>query len=214
MSDRETSLTLIKGALASATPAKPPRTPRAKPQPTGPGTVISINASGQAQAAGRDIINHHHAKPQRGPKVIVTPGDGVISEDQKVTLTALRDEWITLHAAIKKKPLSHSGAWIRINKAAGATSYHLIRVERFDAAVAFIRKQLAILRGMASAPAKDKAWRSQRIGAIKARCANQLGDPEAYKPYIRKNFGLDSLADLATDQLQRTYTYIIGKKPA
>lgn len=74
----------------------------------GPGTVIQISAAGQAQAAGRDIINHHHAKPQHAPRVTVTPGDGVISEEQKVALTALRNEWATLHAAIKKKPLKQA----------------------------------------------------------------------------------------------------------
>jgi hypothetical protein len=192
--------------------AKKPAKPRQKAVPVGPGTVIQVTASGQAQAAGRDIINHHHAKPQRAPRVTVTPGDGVISEDQKVALTALRDEWITLHSAIKKRPLSPGAAWSRINTAAGATSYHLIQASRFDDAVAFIRKQMSILRSMASAPAKDKKWRSSRIGSIKARCANQLSDPDAYKPYIRKNFGADSLSALSTDELQRTYTYIMGKK--
>lgn len=196
------------------TAAKNPAKLRRKPVPVGPGTVIKVSAKGQAQAAGRDIINHHHAKPQRAPRVTVIPGDGVISEDQKVTLTALRDEWITLHNAIKKRPLGYGAAWGRINKAAGATSYHLIRAEKFEAAVAYVRKQIALLRGMASAPAKDQKWRASRIGAIKARCTNQLGDPEAYKPYIRKNFGADSLAALATDELQRTYTYIMGKNGA
>lgn len=194
--------------------AKKPAKPRQKPLPVGPGTVIQVTASGQAQAAGRDIINHHYAKPQRAPRVTVTPGDGVISEEQKVALTALRDEWITLHNAIKRQPLGHGAAWGRINKAAGVTSYHLIKPESFDVAVAYIRQQMALLRNMASAPAKDKQWRASRIGAIKVRCTKQLGNPDAYKLYIRKNFGADSLADLATDQLQRTYTYIMGKKAA
>ena len=72
--------------------------------------------------------------------------------------------------------------------------------------------QLAKLRAMPSAPAKDLEWRSKRIAAIKARSKNQLGDPEAYKAYIRKHFGADSLSALATDELQRTYTYIMAKK--
>lgn len=204
MQDKNQKLSLIQDALASATPAKP--------LPTGPGTVISINASGQAQAAGRDIINHHHSKPQRAPRVTVIPGDGVISEEQKVALAALRDEWLTLHAAIKKKPLSHAAAWARINKAAGATSYHLIRIENFAAAIAYVNRQMALLRSMPSAPAKDKKWRASRIGGIKLRCRNQLADPDAYKPYIRKNFSAESLTALSDDELQRTYAYIMGKK--
>lgn len=188
--------------------------PRRTPQPVGPGTVIVVNASGQAQAAGRDIHNHHYSSPPRAPRVTVVPGDGVISEEQKVALTALRDEWITLHASIKRRPLSHGAAWARINKAAGATSYHLIKAENFDAALAYVRRQIAILRGTASAPKKDAAWRAKRIGSIKLHCRNRLGDEYAYGQYIRRRFGVGSLADLSSDQLQQTYAYVMGKKRA
>lgn len=194
--------------------AKKPARPRRKAVPVGPGTVILVSASGQAQAAGRDIVNHFHARPPRAPRVTVVPGDGVITEEQKVALRALLDEWLALHAAIKKKPLGHAAAWARINRAAGATSYHLIKPENYDAAVTYVKRQMARLRNMASAPAKDKKWRASRIRAIKLRCANQLGDPDAYKPYIRRNFAADSLSALANDDLQRTYAYIMGKKPA
>lgn len=180
-----------------------PRVQRAKP-------AQRIVGNGNIQAGG-DI----HIITERlvtRPRVVVTPGDGVISDDQKRVLADLRNEWMTLHADIKKRPLSHATAWNRINRAAGATSYHCISQERYEDAVAFVRKQMAILRGMASAPAKDKAWRASRIGAIKARCANQLGDPVFYRAYIRKNFDADSLSELATDELQKTYTFIMGKK--
>lgn len=189
--------------------AKPARTPRAKP-----GNTININGDGTSagQIAGGDIHNHTYTKAPRGPRVTVTPGAGVISDEEKVALTTLRDEWITLHNAIKKRPLGYGAAWKRINDAAGATSYHLIKSENYDLAVDFVRKQMALLRNMASAPAKDKKWRASRISAIKLRSKNQLGDPDAYKAYIRKNFGAESLADLATDQLQRTYAYIMAKK--
>ena len=67
---------------------------------------------------------------------------------------------------------------------------------------------MAKLRNMASAPAKDDAWRKSRIGAIKARSKNQLGDPDAYKPYIKKNFKAESLAALSTGQVRPVSTYI------
>ncbi|BBE51176.1 hypothetical protein OYT1_ch1629 [Ferriphaselus amnicola] len=220
MSDRDEKIVRLQAALNEATsaeiaaPVKPKRAPRKKPAPP-TGNVIYVNGDGVAagQIAGGDIHNHQYTQPPRSPRVTVTPGDGVISNEQKIALTALRDEWITLHNSIKKQPLGFGAAWSRINKAAGVTSYHLIQADRYDAAVAYVRKQIAILRGKASAPAKDKQWRSARIGAIKARCNNQLGDPEAYKAYIRKNFSAESLADLATDELQRTYAYIMAKKP-
>jgi len=179
-----------------------------RPQPAKP--AQSIVGNGNIQAGGDIHIITERAITR--PRIVVTPGDGVISDEQKVALAGLRDEWMTLHASLKKKPLSHANAWSRINRAAGATSYHCIKIEMFDAAVAYVRKQMAILRGMASAPAKDKAWRSSRIGAIKARCTRQLGDPDAYKAYIKKNFDAVSLSELATDELQRTYAYVMGKK--
>lgn len=150
-------------------------------------------------------------KPMR-PRVVVQTGPEHISEEQKATLKALCDDWIALHAAIKQKPLTYGAAWSRINKAAGTTSYSLIRRERLQDALGLIQREMAVLRNMRSAPSKDGTWRAKRIGAIKARCKNQLADPEFYKPYIKKNFKADSLADLATDQLQKTYTYIMAKR--
>lgn len=195
---------------------KPPRTPRAKPVPVVAGNTIYVNGNGVAagQIAGGDIHNHSYAKPPRAPKVTVKPGDGVLTEDQKFAITTAREEWMLLSATLKKKPLSHAATWSMINKFIGVTSYHQIPAERFSDVMDFIKREIATLRSMKSAPAKDKAWRASRITAIKARCSNELGDPESYKAYIQKSFGVTSLASLSTDQLQRTYSYIMQKKRA
>lgn len=146
------------------------------------------------------------------PKIVVQPGPQHISEAQKAALKALCEEWVALHLAIKKTALSYSRAWSRLNAAAGTTSYSLILKERLPDAIAFIRQEIGKLRNMRSAPTKDDQWRTKRIGAIKARCKNQLRDVEFYKAYIKKNFKAESLSDLATDELQRTYSYIMAKK--
>lgn len=168
---------------------------------------------------GTNIIGNHGnvsvliGTQRKAPvRNVVQPGPEHISAEQRRMLFDLCDEWVTLHNSIKKNELLKAVAWSRINKAAGSTSYHLILRDRFDDACALVRKEMAILRGMRSAPLKDPAWRSKRIAAIKVRSTKQLGDPDAYKAYIRKNFKLDSLADLSTDQLQRTYAYIMAKK--
>ncbi len=194
-------------------PTTPRRTPRKKPGPKAGNTII-VNGNGVAahQIAGGDIHNHTHAKPPPRPKIVVTPGEGVITDAQKAELTAARAEWLALHGSIKKSPLSEAAAWMRINKAAKATSYHLITPENFPLALAYIKEQMAILRNMASAPSKDDNWRKSRISAIKARCKNQLGDQNGYKSYIEKNFKAASLTDLSTDQLRKTYVYIMAKK--
>ena len=217
MTERESKKAEIQSLFAEAAspePKKPRRAPRKKPEPKAGNTII-VNGDGMAahQIAGGDIHNHTHAKPAPRPKIVVTPGDNVITEAQKAELTAARAEWLALHGSLKKTPLSDATAWIRINKAAKATSYHLIAPENYQRALDFIKKEMAILRGMASAPAKDDNWHKSRIAAIKTRSKNQLGNPDAYKDYIKKNFKADSLTDLSTDELRRTYTYIMGKKP-
>lgn len=176
------------------------------------GNVVNIrDGAAVGQVAGGDIHNHITA---RGPTIrpVVQPGDGCLSAEQKGAIAAKRDEWMALHATLKKRPLSPSRAWIMINRSAGVNSYHLIPADKFDSVMAFIGQQMAVLRQMATAPAKDKDWRAKRIAAIKARCKNQLGDVDAYKPYIKKRFGADSLAVLATDELQATYAYVMAKK--
>lgn len=161
--------------------------------------------------SGHVVIQLH---PGRASRVnnLPKPGPEHIDETQRRALHDLCAEWVELHNTLKKQELTRAAAWYRINDAGGSTSYTLIRKERFEDVVRYVRRQMAILRGMASAPAKDLQWRNKRIAAIKLRCRNQLGDPEAYRPYIRKNFGAESLTDLATDQLQRTYAYIFAKK--
>lgn len=173
----------------------------------------------QTIAGGTNIIGNQGdiniqfgAAPPARPRVVVQPGPQHISEEQKAQLKALCDEWVKLHTTLKKKPLTYAIAWSRINKAAGTTSYSLILKERFADAVALVQREMAILRGMRSAPRKDGAWRAKQIGAIKARCKNQLGDPDFYKAYIKKSFQAGSLADLATKELQKTYAYIMAKR--
>lgn len=208
MNDREAKIAELKTLFPAA---KKPRALRRKP--VAAGNTIIVNGDGVAahQIAGGDIHNHSYAKAPPRPRVVVTPGVGVIDESQKVAITAARAEWIAVHNSIKQAPLSDKAAWSRINKAAGVTSYHLIPAERFALVMAYIQQQVAMLRNMKSAPAKDDRWRSAKIGAIKARAIKQFGDANLYKPYIRKNFGLDSLTALSTDQLRRTYAWIMGK---
>lgn len=205
MSEEEKKAKVLQIFTDAAKPA--PRRRRSAAQ----ANQITVNGAVTGQIVGGDVNHYNVARPPR-PRVVVTPGDGVVTEEQKARINALRVEWVALHNSIKRAPLTDAAAWSRINRKAGATSYHLIPLERFDQVVAFIKSEMAKLRAMPSAPAKDLEWRSKRIAAIKARSKNQLGDPEAYKAYIRKHFGADSLSALATDELQRTYTYIMAKK--
>jgi hypothetical protein len=172
--------------------------------------VIYINGTGNV-VAGRDVVN-----VQKPPAIrnVIQPGPEHIDDAQRRVLFDLRAEWVALHNTLKKRSLTDAAAWARINKAAGSTSYHLIRRDKYEVAVQYVRREMAILRSMKSAPRKDDEWRTKKIGAIKARCKNQFGGVDVYKPYIKKNFGAVSLADLATDELQKTYAYVMAKKAA
>lgn len=193
--------------------------------PAGYAAGRDINSTGaptvhvQTIAGGTNIIGNQGdiniqfgVAPPTRPRVVIQPGPQHISEEQKAQLKALCDEWVTLHTTLKKRALTYGAAWSRINKAAGTTSYSLILKERFADAVALVQREMATLRNMRSAPRKDDTWRAKRIGAIKARCKNQLGDPDFYRPYIKRNFQAESLADLATDELQKTYAYVMAKR--
>lgn len=188
----------------------------APPPPKAPETIaVAVNsiAGGNNFIGNTGSVNvrisHASRSPLRSP---IPTGPEYITPQQKAALTALKSEWMALHAQIKQTPLSHGAAWLLINNSASVNSYHAIRLEQYKSTVAFIQKQMAILRSMKSAPAKDVDWRKQRITAIKARSKNQLGNPDAYKPYIKKNFKADSLTDLSSAELQRTYSYIMAKK--
>ena len=168
-------------------------------------------ATNNGQIIMGDVV-YHTAKASRTRVASVKPDPQLhISEAQKVALISLRLEWIELHNKLKTRPITHQAAWMRINKAAGARTYHLIRKDCYDKAVAFVRQQIGMLRNMKTAPRKDDDWRRSRIIAIKVRSQKQLGNADAYKLYIKK-FGATSLTELSTDQLQKTYAYIMAKK--
>ena len=81
--------------------------------------------------------------PQR---VVIVPGPEHIDDAQKVALQRLRGRWIALHNRVRETPLGHRQAWVRINNAAEATSYHLILRENYGKAVTYINKQIERLQ--------------------------------------------------------------------
>jgi len=187
------------------------------------GRDIANNAAPEVRigkiSGGHNIIGHQgeiymqvHISPPPRPRLVIQPGEEHISGEQRLALKELVYEWVALHNSIKQTQLKYANAWARTNKAAGTTSYSLILKTRLHDATAFVQREMAILRNMRSAPAKDNGWRQKRIAAIKARSKNQLKDADAYKPYIKKAFKAESLSALSTDELQKTYTYIMGKK--
>lgn len=168
---------------------------------------------------GTNIIGNHgpvtvHTAPATRQRTVVHQHNPAIhiSQEQQLALQELRNEWVALHNKLKKSQLDFGAALKRMNTAAGATACALIQQDRYEDAVKFAKREMAILSNMKSAPRKDDEWHTKKISAIKARCKNQFGGIDVYKPYIKKNFNAVSLKDLATDELQKTYAYVMAKK--
>lgn len=182
---------------------KPKPVVRRKPKPT-----IEINGHSNIVGDGNTVIKTE--KIIHRPKVTVAPGTDVISEAQKVALLTLRGEWIAVHDSVKQKKLTIAAAQGRINKQAGVTSYHLIPVAAYDSLIKWIKKQIALVHAMPSAPAKSTAWRSSRIKGIQSRC-NELGIQDKRKAYMLKTFGKDSLTLLSDADVEKVYRWAMGK---
>lgn len=170
--------------------------------------VVSINGNGNAVAGGDINLN---VGPAPKPKIIVKTGDGVIDASQKAELRRRLDQWLTARNAVRKSRMTHGAGWNAFNKAMDVNSYAELKPEQMPAALAWFGKQMAILRGMKSAPTKIKGFRYETMGAIKAR-AKQLGDLHYYTPYIVKTYGLSSLAHLSDRQLQEVRAWIFAQK--
>lgn len=161
------------------------------------------------QVAAGDIIN---INPVLRPRVIVKTGDGVVDAGQKAELKRLVGEWVEARSRVRKSQSTYGGAWSAFNAKFSINSYAELPIERFDEACAWLRRQLGILNGMKSAPKVLPDWRPKTISAIKARCKNQLGDADAYRPYIQTRFGKSSLTELTDDELRKTKAYVMSKK--
>ncbi len=200
MTDQEDPKKKIKRLIReSSTPIRRRGTAKKDPK-------IKVRGDGNI-TAGRDI----NLNPVIRPKVVVKTGDGTIDAAQKAELHRLVGEWIESRQAVRRSPFGWPAAWKAFNNAFGINKYDELPMEEFGKARAWLQRQIAIIDSMPSARKKAPNWRARTISAIKARCKNQLRDPDAYRPYIKSRFGKDSLAHLADDELQRTKTYIMGR---
>lgn len=174
----------------------------------------SITGNGNVQVSGNLIVQTELQAPRRPASAPVPPPPDHITEEQAAILKRLHDEWVALSAAVKTKakPITGQQAWVDINRVGHCTTYKHMRQVHFDTACAFVKQQMAILRSGKTARRRDPKWRSSRIGAIKARCINQLGDEYAYRPYIVKNFRAQSLTELDDEQLEATYRHALTLK--
>lgn len=196
--------------LMKETTPKKARAPKPPPKPPAGSNVFNISGTGNITAGG-DVHMHQPAPVPSRPRVVVQTGVGVIDAKQKAELTRKLTQWLTARNLIRKDKMTIPAAWKAMNDTVGVNSYHEMTPVQYKAALAWLTRQRAILRSMASAPIKDAGFRNDMIGAIKAR-SKELGDLSYYRPHITKIFGISSLTGLSDLQLQQVRAWIMQQR--
>lgn len=183
-----------------------PATPHAAP------ASVAVHGNGNIVGNGNVVVLVQPPFPPAKAKktVVVQTGVGVLDAAQKAQINSLVDEWVKLRGSIRSRAAEIRSLRAAFNKAMKVNSYAEIKQEDFGRAVSWLKRQIAILDGMSSAPAKDPQWRTKRYRGINAR-AKEFGDGEArYRQYAATHFGTSSLRDLTDDQLDAVYRYVFG----
>ena len=209
--EKASKLEEIRAALKDDSEAKVPKAPRKRaPKPAQLQSMNNISVGGSHNVVG-NIVNFN-PKPAR-TRVVVRPGDGVISSAQASKLQGLVREIVELEAKVKRDPATFRAVWGSLNRKMAVASYRELPAERFEAARKFLSTWLGRLNSGASARVKDgDNWRKRYYAYIKANTK----DPEdvaALADYLKRNFkGAQSLTDLANDDLERVYRYVAGRR--
>lgn len=202
MSDDDDVKSKVVRLLASAVP-EPPARKRSK--------LGEVSASGDGNiVAGRDV----HIKTERiihRPRIVVTPGDGVVDAGQKARLKELIGRWVALDAVVSRiGPISWASAWSALNRKMRVNSYHELPTEKFLVACKFIEQNIARLNRTPTARKRSPTWRMSRVRAIQARCT-QMGIQEWRHRFMVERFGKASMTDLDNGELEVLYNAVMAR---
>lgn len=174
--------------------------------------VIQGNVSGIGFVGDGATVHINH-NPKTIVKAETKPGVDHIDEGQCAVLKDLVDQVVEKEAILKKAPKTHRAVWASLNKHCGVATYRLIARTDFDKAKSYLLQWMGSLNGMKSAPIKDGvAWRNSRLKALHANVRGDQLLEQAMRAYIKREFKAESLADLANDELEKTYRYVAGKR--
>ncbi|WP_193603429.1 helix-turn-helix domain-containing protein [Agrobacterium sp. MS2] len=175
--------------------------------------VIQGNVSGVGFAgagANISIVNTQTHRTTVRPET--KPGEEHISIEQRAVLTELVNKVVEKEELLKKAPKSYRAVWAALNKHCKVNSYQLIAAADFEKARSYLNQWIGSLHGMRSAPLKDgEDWRKRKIQAIWANTKTP-DDEAALRAYALKNFGSESIKELANDELERTYKYVASRR--
>lgn len=142
----------------------------------------------------------------------VKPNETHINEKQRSILLDLVNQIVKKEEIVRRTPKKHNGVWSALNKFCGVPKYNLIALEDFEKAETYLRKWLGRLNSTATAK-KDNptATRTRQISYIKVNAA-KFGLDDWIRAYVKKHFGVESIADLDEIELDKTYKAVAAKK--
>lgn len=141
---------------------------------------------------------------------MVKTGDGVITAAQKAEINKLFDQLYGVRGAVRKSRAQMGALRKAFNNYMNVNKYDEILEEDFPRAIGWLRRQIAIVNSMPSAPKQSATWRNDRIRAVSARC-KQFPDGEArMRAYMKKQFGKASRTDLSDGEMERLYRHVMG----
>ena len=126
----------VKGKVIHLMRSAKPRVGRRRQQPLG--GVVSVNASGQAQIAGRDITNVRTEKYTTRVHAEPKPGAEHIIESQVRRLHDLKDEILRLEALAKRDPATAARVWGSLNKKMRVGAMRMIPASKFQDAERYL----------------------------------------------------------------------------
>jgi len=140
------------------------------------------------------------------------PGREHISLEQRAALQELVKEIVQTEEAVKRNPKSFRAVWSALNSHCKVPSYSLIHLDDFEKAELYLRQWLGRLNSSATARNKDtSAWRKKRYAYIKTN-SKDPAEKAMIEAYLWKNFQVTSLTELSSEELDKVYRYVAGRK--
>lgn len=178
-----------------------------------PSSTIKIN--GNNNIVGDNNTYIHTEKVVKEVIAEVKPGIEHITDEQAAELHRLVDDIETLEGKLKQRPKPRAAIWKALNTRFKTPKYRLLKLERYDDAVKYLRQWIGRLSSARSAPRKDGDWRRRKIAYIKINTKHYSLE-QRLTEYLERNMGTTAVSSLDDDQLQRAYSTVArwkGKAP-
>lgn len=196
---------IIKLIKTAANPAKP----RRKPVPVGPGTVIKVSAKGQAQAAGRDIINNHNTKTVVRP--VVVRGPEYISSAGARKIQGRIDTLVKMGVAAGGDQKKLYARWHKqLKNFFDVPSYLEIPAAQEQQAIDWLAQQKALQRPKVRRT-NNEMWRADLYPGIWAHSKKLGMSPADVYGLVAEKFGVKvvSLKQLGERNLKALYDHVM-----